>query len=89
MKTARLSGRRWLAIRARVLTAKPLCIACQAKNRINPAREVDHVVALVNGGTDALENLQGLCLECHADKTRADLGQAERVQFDSSGRVIW
>jgi 5-methylcytosine-specific restriction protein A len=89
MKTARLSGRRWLAIRARVLTANPLCVACQTKGQVKPAFEVDHVVALVNGGTDDPENLQGLCIECHADKTCVDLGQAERVQFDSSGRVIW
>lgn len=31
--------------------------------------EVDHVVPLHLGGTDAVTNLQSLCKECHARKT--------------------
>ena len=31
--------------------------------------EVDHKLALYLGGTDAKENLQALCRECHASKT--------------------
>lgn len=89
MKTARLSGRRWLAIRARVLTANPLCSNCQLKGRANPAVEVDHIQALANGGTNERENLQGLCTECHADKTRDDLGFQILAKFDASGHVIW
>lgn len=37
------------------------------------AEEVDHKVALVNGGPDSDDNLQSLCRECHAAKTAADL----------------
>jgi 5-methylcytosine-specific restriction endonuclease McrA len=89
MKTERLRGRKWQTIRSRVLTANPLCVLCQAKGQIEPALEVDHIEALTNGGSNDAENLQGLCLECHANKTRADLGQAERAQFDANGRAIW
>ena len=89
MKTQRLSGRKWQAIRSQVLTANPLCVLCQVKGQIKPAIEVDHIQALANGGTDESENLQGLCLECHADKTRTDLGQKVLTKFDTSGRVIW
>jgi 5-methylcytosine-specific restriction protein A len=39
------------------------------------ASELDHIVALVNGGGNEEENLQGLCAPCHVDKTALDLGQ--------------
>jgi 5-methylcytosine-specific restriction protein A len=89
MKTARLSGRRWVAIRARVLTENSLCVRCQLAGRIAAALEVDHIQALANGGTNDRENLQGLCKACHADKTTADLGFKVRAKFDQTGRVIW
>lgn len=31
--------------------------------------ELDHVIELGKGGEDTLENLQALCVECHAQKT--------------------
>lgn len=34
---------------------------------------VDHVVALINGGTESFDNLQLLCEPCHKVKTTADL----------------
>lgn len=72
--TDRLRGRALQERRARVLSARPLCVDCEARGRVRPATEVDHVVALVNGGTDTEDNLQGLCAECHAAKTARDLG---------------
>ena len=53
------------------------------------ADELDHIVALTNGGADESDNRQGLCKQCHADKTLIDLGRTERTQFDASGRVMW
>ena len=41
------------------------------------ATQVDHVVAKRDGGTDALENLQSLCPDCHGRKTGRE-GQARR-----------
>lgn len=38
------------------------------------AFEVDHIVAIVNGGTDFDEkNLQILCMDCHKVKTKEDM----------------
>ncbi|KKL88278.1 hypothetical protein LCGC14_1926330 [marine sediment metagenome] len=38
------------------------------------AFEVDHIQAIVNGGTDFDEkNLQVLCVDCHKDKTKKDM----------------
>lgn len=34
--------------------------------------QVDHIVPLEEGGTDALENLQTLCLSDHGRKTRGE-----------------
>jgi hypothetical protein len=35
--------------------------------------EVDHIVALCNGGSDTIQNLQVLCCTCHSEKTYSDL----------------
>ena len=83
----RTKGRRWRELRALVLRARPLCVYCQARGILTEATEVDHRVALVNGGSDAFENLDPVCRDCHAIKTRADLGQ-RTSGCDSSGRPI-
>ena len=36
--------------------------------------EMDHRVALCNGGRDIVDNMQVLCIKCHDDKTFADCG---------------
>lgn len=38
----------------------------------NPVLEVDHIIPLHQGGTNALDNLQVLCVRCHVDKTGED-----------------
>lgn len=68
----------------------PLCVHCQAKGIVRLWDELDHIVALTNGGTDTDDNLQGLCADCHKDKTAEDLGHhANKTKFDGNGRVIW
>jgi|TARA_B110001450_G_scaffold146130_1_gene136581 5-methylcytosine-specific restriction endonuclease McrA len=37
---------------------------------IPPTFEVDHIIELQDGGQDIAENLQAICVSCHADKTR-------------------
>ena len=71
----RISGRRLQRIRAHVLGLAPLCVTCLALGRVTAATEVDHVLALVNGGGNEMANLQGLCAACHVDKTARDLGR--------------
>ncbi len=71
---ARTRGRAWLRIRERQLRDHPLCAACLGQGFVTAAQEVDHIVPLFKGGTDAPANLQSLCVACHELKTRADLG---------------
>jgi 5-methylcytosine-specific restriction endonuclease McrA len=44
------------------------CVKCGATESL----EVDHVLALCNGGTRSIENGQTLCVACHDEKTRHD-----------------
>lgn len=73
--TPRVRGRPWMRVRAGVLAASPLCVACEAAGVTRLATEVDHVVPLHRGGSNALANLQGLCRECHATKTATEAGE--------------
>ena len=89
MTVKRLRGRALQRMRSQVLTDNPLCVICENLGRVTVASEVDHIQALTNGGVDSVLNMQGLCAQCHADKTRADLGQEPRAVFDENGRVKW
>ena len=44
------------------------CASCQ--EMLKPTFELDHIIELQDGGDDNMDNLQGLCVECHARKTR-------------------
>lgn len=72
-RTQRIEPRKWARIRAMVLSHHPLCAHCLAKGRLTPAVEVDHIVALANGGTHDRANLQSLCSACHIIKTKQDV----------------
>tara|TARA_B100000676_G_C17971821_1_gene783758 strand:+ start:94 stop:333 length:240 start_codon:yes stop_codon:yes gene_type:complete len=37
-----------------------------------PTFEIDHIVEIRDGGKDEFNNLQALCNNCHAKKTRAN-----------------
>jgi 5-methylcytosine-specific restriction endonuclease McrA len=43
-----------------------LCAECRRR----PAAELDHRIELRDGGTNARDNVRGLCLTCHEAKTR-------------------
>ena len=47
---------------------KYLCNICHVL--LKPDWEVDHIVALEDGGLDIATNLQCLCVPCHKEKTR-------------------
>lgn len=80
-------NRGWTTRRLRQLRREPLCRHCAAAEppRVTAAQEVDHIVPLSQGGTDAPENLQSLCSDCHALKTRRDLGQFVPTEFGTDG----
>lgn len=90
MAVDRLRGRALQRLRTRLLSANPLCVICAKAGRVTLATQVDHIKAITNGG-DARpddDGYQGLCDACHTDKTRRDLGQADRPRFEA-GRVVW
>lgn len=64
---------------------KPLCEHCIAKGKVEMAVEIDHIVALVNGGADDETNMQCLCKECHRIKTAKDLGHVVRKKIGIDG----
>jgi 5-methylcytosine-specific restriction endonuclease McrA len=61
----------WQSIRARQLSAFPLCAACLVDKRITAASHVDHVFPWQAIGAHAFtRNLwQSLCPECHGIKS--------------------
>ena len=48
------------------------CRSCKC-NGVNNTLHIDHIVALANGGTNDIKNLQLLCVECHERKTKDEL----------------
>jgi len=59
-------GARWQKVRHIILARDPLC---QHPGCTHPSTDVDHIISKARGGTDSLDNLQGLCHEHHSFKT--------------------
>jgi 5-methylcytosine-specific restriction protein A len=78
-----LSGGAWDKIRVRIRERD--AYTCQVCRRAVLAGIVDHKVALINGGTNADDNLQLLCEPCHQDKTNVDLGRRVRTGSTADG----
>jgi 5-methylcytosine-specific restriction endonuclease McrA len=68
----RMRGDAWMKVRERVLKANPLCVHCKRAGWVTAATEVDHEVPLSKGGNNDDANLQGLCHDCHAAKTKTE-----------------
>jgi len=49
------------------------CAMC--RQLLPPTFEIDHIIALCNGGKDQTGNMQALCNNCHAAKTSTDREQ--------------
>lgn len=66
-------GAEWEKTRKRILRRdKGLCQPCLQRGRPTPAKQVDHIMPKGEGGTDADDNLQAICIECHKKKTAAE-----------------
>jgi len=65
----RLRGRPWARKREGILLRDPLCVKHLAAGVTIASVEVDHIVPIEQGGSDDDSNLQGLCHDCHAEKT--------------------
>lgn len=64
--------------RARHFKHNPLCAHCLERGVVREWTQLDHIVALVNGGTNDDSNRQGLCDECTKAKTAQDMGHTHR-----------
>ena len=68
----------WRKLRAEQLRRQPLCERCLAQGRHIPARVVDHIRPVNQGGAPLdLENLQSLCAACHNRKSGAERHQRQ------------
>lgn len=78
--TKRVTGRRLQQMRAAMFAADPLCAECKRHGRVTLATVRDHIKPLAEGGADSDDNAQGLCLDCHDEKTLAEAlrGRARR-----------
>jgi 5-methylcytosine-specific restriction protein A len=68
----RTRGSAWMATRERILRRDHgvcQCDECQAQPAPLIAHEVDHIVELADGGSDADSNLRAINHECHVRKT--------------------
>ncbi len=64
---------KWQHVRSAYLSRKPLCERCEAMGLTTPARIVDHIIPIKQGGDwFVFSNLQSLCISCHASKTADD-----------------
>lgn len=86
--TTRTRGRKCQTRSARMAGRQPFCVNCLEQGRHRVATETDHIVALVNGGSDNEENLQRLCADCHKDKTAVDMGREPRQRIGVDGWPI-
>ena len=85
-KMNRIRGRAGVKQRNRIRARDcGLCQPCRRAGRLALGFEVDHVVALANGGTNDDDNLELTCAQCHRVKTAADLGYTVREGCDAAG----
>ncbi len=56
---------KWKRLRKLILHRDPICKICQKQL----STDVDHIVDKAIGGMDSMDNLQGLCHNCHSQKT--------------------
>lgn len=91
-KDGRIRGRALQARRLKVWTKDPRCARCRKLCEFNavPGRgfQLDHKIALANGGQDVEANCQVLCCgigSCHEVKTARDLGYAMTVPVSEDG----
>lgn len=77
----KIYGAAWRKQRAAALRRdRGLCVLCLAEGRAVPATEVDHIIAVEHGGTDALSNLQSICTPHHRSKTASERLQRHKTK---------
>jgi 5-methylcytosine-specific restriction protein A len=75
-------GRPWRRKREAVLKRDQyLCQPCMRAQRVTVATQVDHITPQAEGGTEAMDNLQAICTECHDVKTKAETARGIAQRF--------
>ena len=74
----RVTGRKLQQLRAELFRSEPLCRECVKHGVVRVATERDHIVPLEEGGADAPDNVQPLCVECHDAKSKAERARGVR-----------
>lgn len=74
----KIMGRTLQTERKRLFREQPLCVLCLARGEYSPAVIRDHIVPLAEGGADARENTQGLCIKCNIAKTKKESQRGRR-----------
>lgn len=64
------------------------CAECKRKLGAADDWDIDHVIALVNGGSDDDGNLQVLCEWCHGTKTADDVALAGHGRRMAAKRTV-
>lgn len=61
---------------------------CGCGEKLQPGRyEIDHIAALIHGGSNDDDNLRAICLDCHKAKTRKDVqGRAHHDRIAAGGK---
>lgn len=75
----RMRGRAGQVARARRISMHPLCAECDRRGLVKRTEVIDHIRPLAQGGLDVDENVQGLCLLCHAIKTAEESPSGDAV----------
>ncbi len=85
VREKRITGRPLQRRRLAVWTRDPHCAHCRQLTAYPSGFNLDHIVALGNGGQDTDENSQVLCLTCHGKKTRRDIQRFHGAGFHGGG----
>lgn len=75
--------RRLAALRRQVLAEQPICGYCKAAL----SEEMDHIIP-VHERPDLIldrDNCRGLCIPCHKEKTRKDMGHKAKPEIGLDG----
>ena len=68
----------WRKVRSSFIADNPLCVQCQKKGIIKPAKVVDHIIRIKDGGANLdKRNLQSLCARCHNSKSAKERNGTE------------
>lgn len=72
-RNGRIRGKKWAVIRKEVLRRDPVCRDGRVCHHASTSTQVDHVIPLMDGGhPTSLDNLQGICEDCHVEKTNEE-----------------